>query len=46
LTWALWLRYSLDDKLDEVELVWPSRFGSVPVLEVRRGGKASGKRMD
>jgi hypothetical protein len=36
LTWAIWLRYCLNGKQDDVELVWPSIFTSIPVV-VRRG---------
>ncbi len=38
LTWSIWLRYCLDGKQDDVKLVWPSIFTSVPVV-VRRGEK-------
>jgi dihydroceramidase len=38
LTWAIWLRYCLNGKQDDVELVWPSISTSVPVV-VRRDGK-------
>jgi dihydroceramidase len=32
LTWAIWLRYCRDGKQDDVQLVWPSVFTSVPVV--------------
>jgi dihydroceramidase len=35
LTWGIWLRYCLNGTQDEVELVWPSLFTSVPTV-VRR----------
>jgi hypothetical protein len=43
LTWAIWLRYCLNGKQDDVELAWPSIFTSVPVV-VRKGGKEVPKR--
>ncbi|KIV81482.1 hypothetical protein PV11_03667 [Exophiala sideris] len=33
LTWSIWLRYCLDGRQDEVELVWPSLFTSMPLIE-------------
>ncbi|KAL2068082.1 hypothetical protein VTL71DRAFT_16180 [Oculimacula yallundae] len=47
LTWAVWLRYCLDGRQDEVGLEWPSVWRSVPVV-VRRGmgnGDRDGKLM-
>ena len=41
LTWGIWLRYCLDGKQDEVELMWPSLFTSIPAV-VRRD-KANSK---
>ncbi|KAF1992467.1 alkaline phytoceramidase [Aulographum hederae CBS 113979] len=41
LTWAVWLRYCLDGKQDEVELVWPRLF-SVPLLK-KKDRKAHAK---
>jgi dihydroceramidase len=38
LTWAIWLRYCLNGEQDNVELVWPSVFTSIPVV-VKREGK-------
>ncbi|OJJ46962.1 hypothetical protein ASPZODRAFT_1863333 [Penicilliopsis zonata CBS 506.65] len=35
LTWSIWLRYCLNGKQDEVELVWPSLF-CVPIVERTR----------
>jgi Ceramidase len=32
LTWGIWLRYCLKGRQDDVELVWPSLFTSVPVV--------------
>lgn len=37
-TYGLWLRYCRDGKKDEVDLVLPSVFGSIPVVERRVGG--------
>lgn len=39
ITYGLWLRYCRDGKTQDVYLVWPSIFGSVPTVE-RRQGKA------
>jgi hypothetical protein len=33
LTWSIWLRYCFNGKQDDVELVWPSLFTSVPAVE-------------
>jgi hypothetical protein len=33
LTWSIWLRYCFNGEQDDVELVWPSRFTSVPAVE-------------
>ncbi|CZT46357.1 related to alkaline dihydroceramidase Ydc1 [Rhynchosporium secalis] len=38
LTWAVWLRYCMDGRQDEVELEWPSLWGSVPVVMRRCDG--------
>ncbi|KAH8782858.1 ceramidase [Diaporthe sp. PMI_573] len=35
ITYGLWLRYCRDGKKHEVDLVWPSFFGSVPTVEQR-----------
>lgn len=45
LTWSIWLRYCLDGKQDDAELVWPSLFTSVPTVErVDRGNAPTKKR--
>jgi dihydroceramidase len=44
LTWAIWLRYCLNGKQDDVELVWPSIFASVPVV-VRKEWKESSDKL-
>lgn len=41
LTWAIWLRYCLNGKQDDVELIWPSVFTSVPVVVRREGNRGS-----
>ncbi|KAH7355309.1 ceramidase [Rhexocercosporidium sp. MPI-PUGE-AT-0058] len=44
LTWAVWLRYCLDGKQDEVELEWLSMLSSVPIVIRKRdlnGGEKS-----
>ncbi|KAL8669557.1 MAG: hypothetical protein Q9168_005854 [Polycauliona sp. 1 TL-2023] len=33
LTWSIWLRYCFDGQQDQVELVWPTLFTSVPLVE-------------
>lgn len=33
LTWSIWMRYCVEGKQDEFELVWPSMFTSVPAIE-------------
>jgi dihydroceramidase len=43
ITYGLWLRYCRDGRQDEVDLVWPSVFGSVPYVERRANG--AGKRL-
>lgn len=43
ITWGIWLRYCLDGKADEVQLVWPSLFTSVPYVErkiAQKGGQS------
>lgn len=42
LTWAIWLRYCRDGKQDDVELLWPSIFTSIPVV-VKTGKTRIGK---
>lgn len=42
LTWAIWLRYCLDDRQDEVELSWPSVLSSVPLVVRKRGKNGTG----
>jgi dihydroceramidase len=32
LTWGVWLRYCLKGQQDDVEVIWPSFFTSVPVV--------------
>ncbi|RDL35131.1 uncharacterized protein BP5553_07062 [Venustampulla echinocandica] len=43
LTWAIWLRYCFNGEQDDVELSWPSVFGSVPAVVRREGKKRSEK---
>ncbi|KIX07955.1 uncharacterized protein Z518_02609 [Rhinocladiella mackenziei CBS 650.93] len=38
LTWSIWLRYCFDGKQDEVELVWPATFASMPSVEKVKAG--------
>ena len=33
LTWSIWLRYCFDGEQDKVEMVWPTLFTSVPLIE-------------
>ena len=33
LTWSIWLRYCFDGDQDVVELVWPTFFTSIPLVE-------------
>jgi dihydroceramidase len=33
ITYGLWLHYCRNGRQDEVHLVWPSIFGSIPVIE-------------
>lgn len=35
LTWGVYLRYCLDGRMDEVGLVWPSLWTSMPTVEKR-----------
>ncbi|KAE9961215.1 hypothetical protein EG328_004717 [Venturia inaequalis] len=35
LTWGVYLRYCLEGRMDEVELVWPSLWTSMPTVEKR-----------
>jgi len=32
LTWAIWLSYCRDGRQDDVTLVWPTLFTSVPIV--------------
>jgi hypothetical protein len=34
LTWSIWLRYCFNGEQDDVELVWPSLFTSVPAVQL------------
>ncbi|ERF68195.1 hypothetical protein EPUS_05276 [Endocarpon pusillum Z07020] len=43
LTWSIWLRYCLNGEQDDVELVWPSFFTSVPVVEPTEKAKSESK---
>ncbi|KAF7507232.1 hypothetical protein GJ744_010790 [Endocarpon pusillum] len=40
LTWSIWLRYCLNGEQDDVQLVWPSFFTSVPVVEPTEKAKS------
>jgi len=42
IVWSIWLRYCLEGRQDEVELVWPSVWASMPVL-VRKKAFVNGK---
>lgn len=35
LTWGVYLRYCLEGRMDEVKLVWPSLWTSMPTVEKR-----------
>lgn len=35
LTWGVYLRYCLEGRMDEVNLVWPSLWTSMPTVEKR-----------
>lgn len=39
LTWGVYLRYSLEGRMDEVDLVWPSLCTSMPTVEKREETK-------
>lgn len=42
LTWGVWLRYCLKGMQDDVELIWPSLFTSMPLI-VRKKASSSGQ---
>lgn len=33
ITWSIWMRYCVEGKQDDFEMVWPSMFTSVPAVE-------------